>query len=138
MNLNATRTANHSTTNLFWSFPSDLTTASTWTPDSAYLASLATYTLCDQVNSVYNITDDDLTDEMYHDEVWLSEYERVCYPPVNGSFPTTGFNFSITLTDDPSMGSSTPSRIIYGHYGDLYHSCDSYEYDFGERSLWPV
>ncbi|KAI1839183.1 hypothetical protein DTO027I6_7699 [Penicillium roqueforti] len=107
MNLNATRTANHSTTNLFWSFPSDLTTASTWTPDSAYLASLATYTLCDQVNSVYNITDDDLTDEMYHDEVWLSEYERVCYPPVNGSFPTTGFNFSITLTDDPSMGSST-------------------------------
>lgn len=107
MNLNATRTANHSTTNLFWSFPSDLTTASTWTPDSAYLASLATYTLCDQVNSVYNITDDDLTDEMYHDEVWLSEYERVCYPPVNGSFPTTGFNFSIILTDDPSMGSST-------------------------------
>ncbi|KAJ5313115.1 hypothetical protein N7508_003945 [Penicillium antarcticum] len=112
MNLNATRTANHSTTNLFWSFPSDLTTASTWTPDSAYLASLATYTLCDQVNSVYNITDDDLTDEMYHDEVWLSEYERVCYPPVNGSFPTTGFNFSITLTDDPSMGSSTWPRGI--------------------------
>ncbi|KAF4772343.1 hypothetical protein HAV15_004863 [Penicillium sp. str.  len=73
----------------------------------AHTRILATYTLCDQVNSVYNITDDDLTDEMYHDEVWLSEYERVCYPPVNGSFPTTGFNFSITLTDDPSMGSST-------------------------------
>ncbi|CAG7941532.1 unnamed protein product [Penicillium salamii] len=107
MNPNATRTANHSTTNLFWSFPSDLTTTSTWTPDSAYLASLATYTLCDQVNSAYNITDGDLTDEMYHDEVWLSEYDRVCYPPLNGSFPTTGFNFSITLTDDPIVGSST-------------------------------
>ncbi|KAJ5121576.1 uncharacterized protein N7515_009537 [Penicillium bovifimosum] len=107
MNPNATRTANHSTTNLFWSFPSALTTTSTWTPDSAYLASLAAYTLCDQVNSVYNITDYDLTDEMYQDEAWLSEYERVCYLPVNGSFPTAGFNFSITLTDDPSVGTST-------------------------------
>ncbi|OQD94348.1 hypothetical protein PENSOL_c026G03424 [Penicillium solitum] len=83
INPNATRTANYSTTNPFWSFPSDLTTTSTWTPDSAYLASLATYTLCDQVNS------------------------RVCYLPVNGSFPTTGYNFSITLTDASSVGIST-------------------------------
>ncbi|KAJ6133781.1 hypothetical protein N7523_000103 [Penicillium sp. IBT 18751x] len=107
MNTNATRTANHSTTQLFWSFPSDLTTTSTWTPDSAYLASLASYTLCDQVNSVYNITDDDLTDEMYEDQAWMSEYERVCYLPINGTFPTVGFNFSITLTDDSSVESST-------------------------------
>ncbi|KAJ5726219.1 uncharacterized protein N7483_007576 [Penicillium malachiteum] len=79
ININSTRTANHSTTHLFWSFPTDLTTTSTWTPDSALLASLASYTLCGQVNSVYNITDGNLTEEMYEGEQWLSEYERVCY-----------------------------------------------------------
>ncbi|KAJ5094624.1 hypothetical protein N7456_010485, partial [Penicillium angulare] len=107
MNTNSTRTANHSTTHLFWTFPADLTTTSTWTPDSAILASLSSYTLCDQVNSAYNITDDELTDEMYDDEQWLSEYDRVCNLPINGTWPTRGFNFSITLTDDSSVGSST-------------------------------
>ncbi|KAJ5800193.1 uncharacterized protein N7518_002261 [Penicillium psychrosexuale] len=76
---------------------------------------------------------------MYQDEAWLSEYERVCYLPVNGSFPTAGFNFSITLTDDSSVAISTPSRIVYGHYCNLYyHSCDPNEYDLGKWSLWPV
>ncbi|KAJ5907679.1 hypothetical protein N7495_000361 [Penicillium taxi] len=59
------------------------------------------------VNLVYNITEDDLTDEMYEYQAWMSEYERVCYLPTNGTFPTVGFNFSITLTDDSSVGSST-------------------------------
>ncbi|KAJ5218257.1 uncharacterized protein N7498_000356 [Penicillium cinerascens] len=107
INPNATRTANHSTTHLFWSYPSDLTTTSAWISDSAWLASLSAYTLCDQVNSVYNITDDDLTDDMWADEAWLEEYERVCNLPINDTFPTVGFNFSITLTDDGGVGSST-------------------------------
>ncbi|KAJ5863157.1 hypothetical protein N7455_007225 [Penicillium solitum] len=129
-NLNsALHSACKHTTNPFWSFPSDLTTISTWTPDSAYLASLATYTLCDQVNST----------RYSQDEAWLSEYKRVCYLPVNGSFPTTGYNFSITLTDASSVGISTPSRIVYGHCCNLYyHSCDPNEYGLRKWSLWPV
>ncbi|KAJ5909266.1 hypothetical protein N7495_001948 [Penicillium taxi] len=107
INPNFTRTANHSTTHLSWSFPADLTTTSTWTPDSALLASLASYTLCDQVNTVYNITDGELSNEMSNDEQWLSLYDRVCGLLLNGTWPTRGFNFSITLTDDSSVGSST-------------------------------
>ncbi|KAL4744291.1 hypothetical protein BDW72DRAFT_199742 [Aspergillus terricola var. indicus] len=88
IDVNATRTANHSTTHLFWSFP---------------------YTLCDEVNSVYNLTDnDEPSDEMYQNQAWMSEYECVCNLPVDGPFPTVGFDFSITLTDaDSSAGSST-------------------------------
>ena len=107
INANSTRTANHSTTHLFWSLPAGLTTSSTMIPDSALLASLATYTLCDQVNSAYNITDGDLSDDMIYDTQWMSEYDRVCDLPINGTLPTRGFNFSITLTDASSVGSST-------------------------------
>jgi hypothetical protein len=57
---------------------------------------------------VYNLTDnDEPSDEMYQNQAWMSEYERVCNLPVDGPFPTVGFNFSITLTDaDSSAGSS--------------------------------
>ncbi|BCR90677.1 uncharacterized protein ACHE_60563A [Aspergillus chevalieri] len=40
ININATQTVNHTTTHLFWSFPSDPTTSSTWTVNDTFWSSL--------------------------------------------------------------------------------------------------
>ncbi|KAL4911189.1 hypothetical protein BDW74DRAFT_172653 [Aspergillus multicolor] len=76
--------------------------------NSSLLSALSTYTLCDDVYSRYNISDEnDLTDAMFANEEWMAEYDRVCAIPVNGPIPTRAFNYSITLdTSDYSYPST--------------------------------
>ncbi|KAI9926030.1 hypothetical protein MW887_004489 [Aspergillus wentii] len=108
INLNQTRAVNRTTSYTFFSWPTN-TVSTAQNINSTEQARLANYTLCDQVYSRYNISDD-LTDEMYDNDAWMSEYDRVCELNPNIPLPTRPFNYSIPL--DTTTQSYVPSSTV--------------------------
>jgi hypothetical protein len=96
----------------YYSWATNTTTTSFTSTNVTIQSMLSTYTLCDVAEEAFNITDGDLTQEMYEDKAWLSEYQRVCFIPLDGPIPTRGFNYSITL--DSSDYSTTSSTATAG------------------------
>ncbi|KAJ5664447.1 hypothetical protein N7507_005178 [Penicillium longicatenatum] len=85
----------------YYSWATNTTTTAFTSTNGTIQSMLSSYTLCDEADEAFNITDGDLTQEMYEDEAWMSEYQRVCYIPIDGPIPTRGFNYSITLDSSP-------------------------------------
>lgn len=92
----------------FYSWPAAVTTTSSY--NSSAVAYVATYTLCDDANELFNITsDEELTDDMLSDTEWLEEYERVCFLRLDLPLPTVGLNTSITLDTSDTVTASYTS-----------------------------
>jgi LysM repeat protein len=92
----------------FYSWPAAVTTTSSY--NYSAVAYIATYTLCDVANELFNITSDEgLTDDMLSDAEWLEEYDRVCIIRLDAPLPTVGFNKSITLSTSDTVTASYTS-----------------------------
>ncbi|KAF4211708.1 hypothetical protein CNMCM5878_002269 [Aspergillus fumigatiaffinis] len=105
INLNATKTANRTTTHFFGSVPEAQTTTVSFNTTAYNMTQ--NYTLCADALSYYNLTSDDFGSTEYDNSDWWSEYMRVCWLNLTLPLPTVPFNTSIILSTEASTAASS-------------------------------
>ncbi|KAF7535268.1 hypothetical protein G7054_g5512 [Neopestalotiopsis clavispora] len=111
MDTTAVRTVNRTTTHFFYSWPTATTTTEPY--NSTVYSAVSAYTLCSSALSYYGLTGyDDLPDEAYDNEAWMSEYQRICLVNANSALPTSGFNTSIVLETSTATASTGATATL--------------------------
>ncbi|RWQ92142.1 hypothetical protein C8Q69DRAFT_104382 [Paecilomyces variotii] len=126
INLNATLTANRSTTHFFPTLTP--VTTSTFVYNSTAVSFAHNYTLCSQALKYYNITNGDIPESVVQDSQWYSEYQRVCLLNLSQPLPTIPFNISTTgirISPDGTCGESYGYTCKGSSFGDC---CSIYGY----------
>ncbi|KAJ9367087.1 hypothetical protein DTO282E5_8205 [Paecilomyces variotii] len=106
INLNATLTANRSTTHFFPTLTP--VTTSTFVYNSTAVSIAHNYTLCSQALKYYNITNGDIPESVVQDSQWYSEYQRVLQV---SEFPRMARAES--PTDTPVKGHLSATVVVF-------------------------